>query len=93
MALASALIGAGDHRRALDLALERPGWTDGVTGPASRASAALLAGLCHRALGEESAARAAFSRALNDAAATLWTSDGLPVAPLARIELLSGSPR
>jgi hypothetical protein len=91
MTLASALIGAGAYREALDQALERTDWPH-VPGPASRGTAAFLAGICHQALGEQEAARAAFRRAATDPTATLWTADGIPVAPLARLMLPPGNP-
>ena len=86
MAMASALIGVGAYREALDQSLERDLWADGVPGPVSRGTAGFLAGMCHRALGEEAAARAGFTRAASDPAATLWEKN-LPVAPLARLML------
>ena len=86
MTLSSALIGAGAYREALDQSLERQEWAD-VPGPTSRGTAAFLSGICHQALGEQDAALNAFRRAAADPKATLWTSDGIPVAPLARLML------
>jgi hypothetical protein len=89
MTLASALIGAGAYREALDQSLERPLWADGIAGPASRGTAFFLAGLCHQVLGDGAAARAAFARAAADSGATLWSRE-LPVAPLAHLMLPAG---
>ena len=88
MTLASLLIGQGDCPRALELALLRPGWSESVNGPASSGTAALLAGVCQAAAGEKDIAIASFRRAAADPNAVLWDRDGgLPVAPLARLEL------
>lgn len=90
--LASVLIGRGEYRRALDLALERSGWADGVAGAAAAGSGRYLAGRCYESLDDSERALAAYRKASEDAIATFWEPDGLPVAPLARVKALSLSP-
>lgn len=87
LTLASLLIGAGEPSRALALALDRPGWSENVPGAASSGTASFLAGLCHETLGERDRALSDYTKASTADTATLWTPDGLPVAPLARTKI------
>ena len=77
LTLAAALIGRGEPRRALELALEREGWAREIDGAASYGAARFLAGRCY-----------SMRQAAEDTRATFWDPDGLPVAPLARLKLL-----
>lgn len=89
--LASVLIGLGDTHRALALALEREGWAPGLAGAAAQGTARFLAGRCYEALGDTARALEAYQGAAKDAGASFWDPDGLPVAPLARLEILAST--
>ena len=88
LTLAAALIGRGEPRRALELALEREGWAREIDGAASYGAARFLAGRCYEDLDDAPRAVVSMRQAAEDTRATFWDPDGLPVAPLARLKLL-----